>query len=413
MTDATNVPKSVPKRSQGAPRGITVYRREFAAGPSPTYYCRFRVRTPDGRTKQPQLDTGQADKRAAIKWAIAQKAALESGQKDQVLAARMSQDRPSVPTIGQILAAWEDGQHGQKQKTTLETKAAVLLFAREVTGSRDGAAVSPLALTESATLEWIARRQGQARPNFREALPANNRLRGILRYVRGVLAPAKGLYIYQRAGLAVPDLGWLRAIPFPMEVRRPFRLLDRATLDALDAALDAHQHTDPNAYIAYHLMRHLALRNSEVAACRAGWAEPLGDRLMLRLTERPDEGFTLKRQENARLLEIPDHLTAWFTGRHPAALLLDGTAHERQRAVWVRLNAILRPHLTRRTKGAYELRKQRISEILISTGSIAAAAAFGGDRIDTIEKHYADIAANLDRLQGETRAAPRLIHQAK
>jgi hypothetical protein len=140
------------------------------------------------------------------------------------------------------------------------------------------------------------------------------------------------------------------------------------------------------------------MRNSEVAACRVGWAERQDGKLFLRICHRPAERFTLKRRENVRYLEIPEKCQAWFDG--PADdYILKGATTERCSHTFRRLNLLVRRFVPGREKGAYELRKQRISEEMVDTGSISTAAALAGDLVATIERHYVDISRNLPALK--------------
>lgn len=401
--DAQNVPLSVPKRAHATkpaacPRGITVYRRKLAHGESETYYCRFRVRGKDGITRQPQLDTGCAELRAAIKWATAQRDALASGQKNQVLAARLSQDRPGVPTVGTLLRAWEHHQHRANDRTAGMTLSGFRLVWREALDAPDNAALDAMscaALTKPALMAWIAGRQALDRPNFRDALPANNTIRARLREVRSVLSP-RHAHLWAEAGLVVPDFGALLDIPMPEGTATPFSMLSPDEMEAIEKAIDSS--TDRNMVRGFWLMRLLAMRNSEVAACRVGWAETMGGKRFIRICHRPEESFTLKRRENVRYLELPERLAPWFEG-DASQYILAGSETERTSSVWRRLNVILRPFLPGREKAAYELRKQRISEEMVDTGSIVAAAALAGDLVATIERHYCDIAANMPALR--------------
>jgi hypothetical protein len=405
--DAENVPQNVPKRAHAArktsgpvlPRGITVYRRTMAGGHvSPTYYTRFRVRDKSGAVKQPQLDTGTADYREAVQWAIAQKAALTSGQKKQVLAATMSMDRPNVSRVGQLLSAWEEHQTRAKQSTVIDTLSGFRLVWREALGLPDNRALDAVlltALTKPALVDWIARRQGLPKADFRRPLPANNTICARLREMRSILS-AKHVHLWADEGLHVPDFSAVLAVPMPEPTHRPFRWIESDIMEAMEKAVDASG--DENARRGFWLMRLLALRNSEVSACRVGWAERLDGKLFLRLCHRPDEGFALKRRENVRFLEIPEKLIPWFDGP-PDKFLLTGSRTERRDQVWRRLNHLLRRFLPDRTKASYELRKQRISEEMVETGNIAAAAALAGDLVATIEMHYCDISANLPALR--------------
>lgn len=404
--DAQNVPQNVPKRAHGArkssgpvlPRGITVYRRVMAAGHvSETYYTRFRYRDKSGIVRQPQLDTGTRDYREACQWAIAQKTALTSGQKKQALAALMSMDRPTVSKVGKLLATWEQHQTRAKDSTVKDTLSGFRLVWREALGLAENAALDALPLTalaKPALLEWIAGRQGLPKPDFRRPLPANNTICARLREMRSLLSP-KHQHLWSEEGLSVPDFGPLLAIPMPEATHRPFRWIESGILEAMESAVDAT--TDENLRRGFWMMRLLALRNSEVSACRAGWAERMDGKLFLRLCHRPAEGFALKRRENVRFLEIPEKCQRWFDGP-PEGYILTGARTEREGQVWRRLNVLLRAYLPDRTKAAYELRKQRISEEMVEYGMVAAAA-LAGDLVATIETHYCDISANLPALR--------------
>lgn len=405
--NAANVPQSVPKRAQTArkssgpvvPRGITVYRREMAGGHlSENYYTRFRYRDKSGIVRQPQLDTGTRDYREAVQWAVAQKTALTSGQKKQVLAAMMSMDRPNVSRVGQLLATWEQHQTKAKESTVVDTLSGFRLVWREALDLPDNAALDALPLTalgKPALLDWIARRQGLPKADFRRPLPANNTICARLREMRSLLSP-KHAHLWSEEGLSVPDFGALLSVPMPEATHRPFRWIEADTMEAMEKAADACG--NENQRRGFWLMRLLALRNSEVSACRVGWAERMDGKLFLRLCHRPAEGFALKRRENVRFLEIPEKIAHWFEGP-PDRYLLTGSMTERCDQVWRRLNVMLRPYLPDRTKAAYELRKQRISEEMVDTGSIVAAAALAGDLVATIEAHYCDISANLPALR--------------
>lgn len=379
-------------------RGLTVYRRQLRGGPSETYYCRFRARDKGGVLRRHQLDTGCREYRAAVRWARAQRDAMVGGRKNMVFAARLAQDRPGVPTVGQLLDAWRRNQHSCNEKTAAETVSRFRMVWREALCLPDNAALdaaSTSRLTRTALLDWIAARQGLPRPDFRLARPQNNTLRARLREVRSILS-ARRDHVWMDAGLAVPDFAWVAAVPMPQATERPYHALDSVTMARMEAAVDAHP--DENVRRAFWMMRLLAMRNSEVSACRIGWAEHLAGQRVLRIAQRPNEGFTLKRAGGGRLLVLPDRLQAWFEG--PAdAYLLAGGASERKSEVWRRLSALLRPFLPGRTKSCYELRKQRITEEMIATGSMAAAAALAGDLVATVEKHYCDIAANLPALR--------------
>lgn len=405
-SNAQNVPNTVPnvpKRAREAaspPRGITVYKRVMLGGhESGTYYCRFRVRGKDGKVRQPQLDTGCTDYRAAIKWAMAQKAAQTSGQKGQVLAAMLSQDRPGVPTIGKMLAEWLKGQTTANEATAKRTVNSFRMVWREALDVPSNDALDSMTVnvcTKPALLAWIATRQGLEKPNFRSALPANNAIAARLREMRSILSPGKRAHLWEEAGLAMPDFSSVLSVPMPMLTETPFRWIDEPTMEAIEAAVDAAP--DENMKRAFWLMRLLAMRNCEVAACRAGWAETMDGKRFIRICHRPAEGFTLKRRENVRLLEIPVKIASYFDGP-PEKHLLTGCATERTGHTFRRLNHLIRQFLPDRVKGAYEMRKQRISEEMVSTGSIVAAAALAGDLVATIERHYCDISANLPALR--------------
>jgi hypothetical protein len=383
-------------------QGISVFRRELAGGKmSRTYYCRFRVRRKDGTTRRAQLNTGCTDQRAAEKWARAQAEAARSDQRNQVLVARMSQARPGVAQVGAMIDAYMRHQTGALEATARRQALDFLLVWREALDTDDaGVRRLPVTgLTRDALRGWIARRQGLTRPSFREALPANNTIRARMRSVRAILSPRLA-DAWAEAGLAIPDFAGLLAVPMPEATEKPFRMIPPAALVEMEAAAAG---ADENVRRAFLLMRHLALRNSEVAACRVGWAERWEGRLMLRVCHRPGE-FTLKRRENVRLLEIPPALHSIFDGAADAYILA-GSRTERQSATFRRLCILVRRWMPRdeRTKAAYILRGQRISEEMVENG-IEAAAALAGDLIATIERHYCDIAANLPALrQGRLR----------
>lgn len=375
-----------------------MFRRELTNGISETYYCRFRVRGKDGKLSRCQLDTGARELRAAIKWATAQRDAMVSGQKNQVIRARLAQDRPGVASIGDMLQAWLAHQHGCNEASAADTVAGFRMVWREALGQPDNDALDrqpAVSMTQARLLDWIATRQGLKRPDFRMARPGNNNLRARMREVRSILATRRS-YCWTEAGLRVPDFSWVGAVPMPMEEDKPFALIDQVTMAKIEAVVEAH----PEEQIkrAFWLMRLLAMRNSEVAACRVGWAETMAGRRVIRICHRPHEGFTLKRSANVRLLEIPERCLPWFEG-DASSYILTGSHTERTSAVWRRLSLLLRPFLPGRTKSCYELRKQRISEEMISTGSIVAAAALAGDLVQTIEAHYCDISANLPALR--------------
>jgi hypothetical protein len=407
--NAKNVPNTVPKRAQtearqsGPPKGITVYRRTMSGGHvSGTYYCRFRYRDKDGIVRQPQLDTGTNDYRAAVKWACAQKAALTSGQKSQVLAARMSMDRPNVARVDELLKAWKTHQHGANDATSARTLNSFRMIWREAldTDNETLGKMPVSALTKPALMQWIAARQGLPRPDFRRAIEANNGIIARLREMRSIISP-KNRHFWHEAGIAVGDFEHVLSVPMPEATDTPFRWISGDALTAMEKAAD--ECGDDNLTRAFWMMRLLAMRNCEVAACRVGWAETMDGKRYLRLSHRPDENFNLKRRENVRFLEIPARLLPWFEG--PAGeYLLDGSKTERENLVFRRLNLLVRRFVPDREKGAYELRKQRISEELVDTGSIAAAAALAGDLVSTIERHYIDISRNLASLK---------IHRAK
>jgi integrase len=106
---------------------------------------------------------------------------------------------------------------------------------------------------------------------------------------------------YKEAGLELPDLSeFLRRTPCTAPRKRwvyPDAGLVARTVEAGRALAD----TCPDMYCIFSLAFDVGLRAGEIAGCRRGWIEPVGDRYALRVCTRPEEGFRPKKDSEGTI----------------------------------------------------------------------------------------------------------------
>jgi len=155
---------------------------------------------------------------------------------------------------------------------------------------------------------------------------------------------------------------------------------------------------------AFLLTRYLGMTPKECAYCRKGWIEDRGDRHVMVLIERPDEGLTLKTgHKRGRVLALP----AWMVPELLAAddyMVTGRTADMRMKFMERNFNLWVRGFLPDRRSAAYELRRQAGSDMLNATGKISLVQhMLGHSSPQTTARFYAvydrevDVAAVWDQ----------------
>ncbi len=141
---------------------------------------------------------------------------------------------------------------------------------------------------------------------------------------------------------------------------------------------------------AFLLTRYLGMTPKECAYCRRGWIEDRGDRHVMVLVERPDEGLTLKTgHKRGRVLALP----AWMVPELLAAddyMVTGRTADMRMKFMERNFNLWVRGFLPDRRSAAYELRRQAGSDMLNATGKISVVQhMLGHSSPQTTARFYA------------------------
>jgi integrase len=122
---------------------------------------------------------------------------------------------------------------------------------------------------------------------------------------------------------------------------------------------------------AFLLTRYLGMTPKEVAYCRKGWIEDRGDRHVLVLIEREDEGLTLKTgYKRGRVMAIPTWMVPELLDADDF-MVVGRTAGTRMKFMERNFNMWVREFLPDRRSAAYELRRQAGSDMLNATGRIS------------------------------------------
>jgi hypothetical protein len=345
-----------------------IYRRE----PQGNFYARREV---NGKDRTQTLDT--TDRATAIARARA--------WYDEIITAAATEkwatldglrSRSPWASMGDICTRYTERAPTAARiqpRTAAGNVSALRSLLRLATGSTSPDDLRADVLNENTIRTFIERSRAEGR--------SDTGTRSTLAQARSILAPSLA---YLFADLKLPDLtGWRVAIRLDSAADRGFTPIPEPIIAAMENAATALRSADPGTWSAYMLMARLGLRNSEVERARRSDIHTGADgRSYLHVT------FT-KNDRTRQLYLAPDlesDLRAISgAGEH---LIPARTPTERHNITHREINRFVTRFLPDRRKKAYELRKWAGSIIWTRLGR-EAAAAFLGDRTDTVESYYA------------------------
>jgi integrase len=227
----------------------------------------------------------------------------------------------------------------------------------------------------------------EAEPDKETEGRARRSLNWMLTQARSVFAQSqmdRGVY----AGLKLPDLrGFLAAPRVTQTELEPFEAMTQKEVATLETAAARLKLADPAAYIAFRLMAHGGLRNSEVAHMQREWLRKDEDgHWRVWIVVYP----YFKPKATLRAVGFPAVLAEEILAMAGPKWIVPGeTKTERHDVTHRRLNDWIASVLPDRR--AYDLRKQAGSIIARSNGILAAARFLGHQDVSTTTKWYAGV----------------------
>lgn len=241
--------------------------------------------------------------------------------------------------------------------------------------------------------ELRARRAAGSLPalDTRTAAAWNTTIRGYLTNVKSIF----GLEARQNVlrGLVLPELKEFLAVSLDLPTPKGHKALTNAQAQALLTGADVLRVTNPRLWLVNQLLMRLGCRPVEVMAARLSWIERINGEVNIIITNREDEGFTIKAGADgveriigplpADLVAAIDELgteTSLIGAKHKTeARELVGYDHSQ----WVRKTAGLTGSQTN-----YLFRHWALAERMTSQGADAAAALAGHAGPAMVQKVY-------------------------
>ena len=340
-----------------------------------TLYAEFWARDSErpGHTKRFRLCTGFLDQAQARKWAREQRDALNAGK------AVHAMRQPEGLTLGDLEQPYKTAATCAEY-VARRNWLCLLNVIRTALGPDPAPERRPLdVLSADTLLAWrdavsqgdasargAARILAQARTVFSRDLRTEYRIRklplpaGLTDFLTltGIKATVKGDY------------------------NKPNDLILARTFEALPAL----EQSDPNLFRAVWLALGFGLRKSEVSEARGDWFTVIAGRVHC----------TLPDQKNGRedgQIEIQNgawtHLAPHLEPRSPVQYLLDGTATEREEAVFRRCSAWMRALGWETQKAFHEWRAYAICSVAESTRSLEYASRWARHAdLTTTQRNY-------------------------
>lgn len=244
-------------------------------------------------------------------------------------------------------------------------------------------------------------------------LQLNLSLNSILRQARSVFGRS-AMDIYDKHNLRIPHcIAAVARMPKLQQKKQEFVPIESSVDDrikqlartAIEHELDANNPLADNAptpeqAVCIELARIAGLTRSEIAAICWDWIVPTksGD-YVIDIRYRPADGdrpqfISKKNTKYGRVPIRARYVESWRAALKPSSP--KETIVKMDDPFYREVNAYLAPFLPDREKKLHELRKMAGSEFFSRDGSIARAAAFLRDSIETARKHYvSDLAESV------------------
>ena len=349
---------------------VSVYWRD--EGKRKVWYYRVQI---DGQPRK--FSTGvttysEAGRKQALRAAEKLAAALRSKDEHQLAAVVK---RPGYAKCGEVADLFT--LHGP-EKSKAKALSRFGAYVRAVSKKADWREVSThLVLTPEAMRAWIDAKV--------KAGKSESGTRSDVQAVRQVVAQRR-MHIFKELKLPSLDEFWkVSGGEAPDQAYEP---VDRQVMRAMDrAARIPLRRANPRVWAIYWLMRKAGLRNSEVAALEWSWVETKNKSVEIAMIRRDNWKSKNKKYGrvpfNARLMR----LIRAVLGDEGDHVIPRTSETEAYNLTHYDINEFVRRFIPTGSKGAYNLRKEFGSSIVMRDG-IETAAKLLRDSIAVVEAHY-------------------------
>lgn len=297
--------------------------------------------------------------------------------------------KAGVPTIGEIIEAYENGDQHVRKRTGANYRHSLLRILKDVRGwSEDEARKQKIeVLTDSLVRDYQAHRQGRDTVTFVDPLEVNTGINSTVRQARALFS-RRAILAYEKAGMSMPPTlqGFLRA-PMVREVSHRYsdNPIPQKQIDKMNEQLPKLKETDERLWAIHLMIRLMGLRDSEILRAKKSWLIERDGKTFLVINRRAGEEAP-KRSDGE--VAVPDVLLQWFKKQKGEFLIPAKHKTERENLVCREHSQWVAKIIPGRTKTNHELRKWAGSVVATKTNSWERAAEFLRIDLETAKLHY-------------------------
>jgi integrase len=328
-----------------------------------------------------------AGKAAALVKAKAISLALATADEHKIAAVVK---RPGFAKCGEVAEIYK--VHGPKKSVT-KSLSRFAAFVREVTGRQDWEEQSThLVLTASALREWIEvqkktkTKKKKKKNGIEGATRSESGIHTDVQTIKSIVA-RKRFYLFK--DLKLPDLEEFWSVSGVAAQDQAYDPLGREVMRSMDrAARIPLRKTNPRVWAIYWLMRKAGLRNSEVENLEWKWVEFKEDK-SVEIAMLRRENWKSKNGKYGRVPFDPRlmRLIRAALGDEGDFVIPRTSDADAYNLTHYDINKFVRRFIPDGSKGAYNLRKEFGSSIVMRDG-IETAAKLLRDSIAVVEAHY-------------------------
>ena len=293
--------------------------------------------------------------------------------------------RPGFAKCGEVAEIYKE--HGPAASVT-KSLSRFADFVREVTGRQDWEEQSThQVLTAAALRGWIEvqKKTKTKKKGAEDELRSESGIRTDIQTIKSIVA-RKRFYLFK--DLKLPNLEEFWSVAGVAAPDQAYDPVDREIMRAMDrAARIPLRKANPRVWAIYWLMRKAGLRNSEVEALEWRWIESKDKEVHIAMLRRDNW-----KSKNGKYGRVPFNprlmrLICAALGDEGDFVIPRTSDADAYNLTHYDINEFVRRFIPDGSKGAYNLRKEFGSAIVMRNG-IETAAKLLRDSIAVVEAHY-------------------------